>query len=187
MKSTPGIASISRMSMATTRPLPSCAPTRLAATWLQPPGAAPRSTHARAGFEEMQFVVDLDQLVGRARAIAVALGARDIRIVELAFEPERRGKRALLRGLDAHFQLGPPSRPGFCRPVSSWRSYRSLLPARQEGDHTAWLYEEAENRQRRRHWAMTAARFDVKCASTIAAGASRRNVCPRQQQKDNQR
>jgi len=30
--------------MATTRPLPSAAPTRFATTWLQPPGAAPRST-----------------------------------------------------------------------------------------------------------------------------------------------
>ena len=33
-------------------------------------------------------VVDLDQLVGRARAIAIPLGLRDIGIVELAFQPE---------------------------------------------------------------------------------------------------
>ena len=36
-----GNGSMSRMSIATTRPR---APTRFAATWLQPPGAAPRST-----------------------------------------------------------------------------------------------------------------------------------------------
>jgi hypothetical protein len=39
----------------------------LGATWLQPPGAAPRSTTLRAGLEEMEFVVDLGKLV-RPRA-----------------------------------------------------------------------------------------------------------------------
>ena len=42
MKSTPVTGAIAKKSIATTRPLPG-APTRLAATWLQPPGAAPRS------------------------------------------------------------------------------------------------------------------------------------------------
>src|SRR5258708_32031222 len=47
-KLTPDISGISRRSMATTLPLPSAAPTRLAAIWLQPPGAAPRSTTVRS-------------------------------------------------------------------------------------------------------------------------------------------
>ena len=64
------------------------APTRLAATWLQPPGAAPRSTTRAPGFRTVMLVVDLDQLEGGARAVALALGARHIGIVELALEPE---------------------------------------------------------------------------------------------------
>ena len=43
-KVTPTISGISKRSMAMTLPLPSAAPTRFAAIWLQPPGAAPRST-----------------------------------------------------------------------------------------------------------------------------------------------
>ena len=43
MNSTPAIGSIASMSIATTRPRAG-ASTRSAATWLQPPGAAPRST-----------------------------------------------------------------------------------------------------------------------------------------------
>ena len=73
--------------MATTRPC--CgAPTRSAATWLQPPGRGAEIDHARAFLEEARLVVDLDQLEGGARAHALALGARDIRIVELALQPE---------------------------------------------------------------------------------------------------
>ena len=44
--------------------------------------------HRDALLEEMVLVVDLDQLVGRARAIAVALGLRHIGIVELPLQPE---------------------------------------------------------------------------------------------------
>ena len=44
--------------------------------------------HARAFLEEARLVVDLDQLVGGARANAFALGARDVRIVELALQPQ---------------------------------------------------------------------------------------------------
>ena len=62
--------------MPTTWPLPSAAATRSAATWVQPPGAAPRSTTRCAGLEEAELVVDLDQLEGGARAVALALGAR---------------------------------------------------------------------------------------------------------------
>jgi len=44
--------------------------------------------HRDALLEKMILVVDLDQLVGRARAQAIALGLRHIGIVELALEPE---------------------------------------------------------------------------------------------------
>ena len=85
---TPGISGISRTSIAITFPLPSALPTRFAAIWLQPPGAAPRSTTVWPGLSRRCRSVDLDQLVGRARAIAVTLGLRDIGIVELPLKPE---------------------------------------------------------------------------------------------------
>ena len=44
--------------------------------------------HPRAGFQKTMPVVDLGKLEGGARAIAFAFGARDIRIVELAIEPQ---------------------------------------------------------------------------------------------------
>src|SRR5262249_7831341 len=45
---------------------------------------------ARALFQEMKLIVDLGELEGRARAIAFALGARHIGIVDLTFEPGTR-------------------------------------------------------------------------------------------------
>ena len=108
----PSIASISRRSMATTRPLPSAAPTCAAATWLQPPGAAPRSTMRWPGFEQLVLVVDLDQLVGGARAIALAPGLRHIGIVELALEPAgSRRASACAPSCTRVFSARPPSRP----------------------------------------------------------------------------
>ncbi len=103
-KVTPAISGISRRSIATTLPLPSAAPTRLAAIWLQPPGAAPRSTTDMPGFRNAILVVDLDQLVGRARAVALALGLRHIGIVELALQPELGRQLALAAGLDRDMQ-----------------------------------------------------------------------------------
>ena len=46
--------------------------------------------HRDARFEEAVLVVDLDQLIGRARTPAVLLGLRHIGIVELPFQPEFR-------------------------------------------------------------------------------------------------
>ena len=40
-----------------------------------------------AGPEQLMLVVDLDQLIGRARAVAFAARLGDIGVVELAFEP----------------------------------------------------------------------------------------------------
>ena len=62
--------------------------------------------HGHAGFEKMVLVVDFDQLVGRARAQAVALGLRHIGIVELPLQPEFRGQLPLAAALDGDAQ--PP-------------------------------------------------------------------------------
>ena len=48
---------------------------------------------ALARLQQPVFVVDLDQLVGRPRAVALALGAGDVGVVELALEPALRGER----------------------------------------------------------------------------------------------
>src|SRR5690242_8973676 len=58
--------------------------------------------HAHAGPEEKVFVVDLGELEGSARAQPPSLRLLDIRIVELALEPSRRGDLASLGGLDAY-------------------------------------------------------------------------------------
>ena len=76
---TPAIGSISRISA----PTNAAPPTRAA-----PPDSSPRAQRpdrARARrFQEMEFVVQLDQLERRARAVAFGLGFGDIGIVELA-------------------------------------------------------------------------------------------------------
>ena len=46
--------------------------------------------HRDSEFEEAMLVVDLDQLVGRARAPSILLGLRHIGIVQLPFQPEFR-------------------------------------------------------------------------------------------------
>src|SRR3954468_18861613 len=65
---------------------------------------------APSGFEEAVLVVELDKLEGSARAPAFALGAGDIRVVELALEPGLRGDRAALGALHPDLQ-GPLATP----------------------------------------------------------------------------
>src|SRR5580693_9433417 len=77
-KSTPGMASMGSISVATMRLAP---PTMRAAYWLQPPGAAPRSTQRMLG------ALDLLQLEHRARAPALALRAFDELIVRVLGQP----------------------------------------------------------------------------------------------------
>src|SRR5262249_23562179 len=60
--------------------------------------------HARTGLEQAVFVVELDQLIGRARAEAFLLRLGYVRVVELALEPTRRGDLAPARGLDARLE-----------------------------------------------------------------------------------
>ena len=50
---------------------------------------------ALPGLEQLVLVGDLQKLKGRARAKTLAPGLRDVGVVELALEPQRRGERAL--------------------------------------------------------------------------------------------
>ena len=43
--------------------------------------------HALAGLQEVMLLVDLQELVGRPRAVAFALRPGDVRVVELTLEP----------------------------------------------------------------------------------------------------
>ena len=58
--------------------------------------------HSRTFFEKSRLVVDLHQLVSGTRAHAFALGARDVRIVELTLQPLAGGLRSV-RLFDANF------------------------------------------------------------------------------------
>src|SRR5208283_2791893 len=64
----------------------------------------------------MIALVDLDQLIGRARPKPLPLGLRHIRIVELALKPKGRGERAFSRRLDPRLQRAAAfvSRGRFC-------------------------------------------------------------------------
>src|ERR1700722_18907882 len=57
-------------------------------------GRRPEIDHAGTLLEEMILVVDLGEFISRSRAKALPLGARHIRIAELAFEPSPRRQRA---------------------------------------------------------------------------------------------
>ena len=83
---------------ATTRPFP---PTRFCRFG---PAAGVIEVDDTRAILSSDTVVDLDELVGGARAQAFALGARDVRIVELALEPQLRRHRAGLAGADLHLQ-----------------------------------------------------------------------------------
>ena len=56
--------------------------------------------HAGARAQHVEAVVELDQLVGGARAQALALGRGDVGVVELALQPARRRHAAPARGAD---------------------------------------------------------------------------------------
>ena len=58
----------------------------------------------RARPQQAIFVIELDQLEGRARAEALALGACHIGVVELAFEPTLLRRRSALPALHARLE-----------------------------------------------------------------------------------
>ena len=64
-------------SMPTTRPLPWALPTLAAATATSPRRRA-EIDHALAGLQEVMLLVDLQELVGRPRAVAFALRPGDV-------------------------------------------------------------------------------------------------------------
>ena len=93
------------------------------------------------GLEEPVLLVDLQKLVGRARAVALAPGLRHIGVVELAFEPQCRGERPLARRLDARLQrpaalaarsaAGHRPGPRRCGPTRSSRISWLRMPSRR--------------------------------------------------------
>ena len=91
-------------------------------------GRGAKIDHARARFQKVVLVVDLDQLVGRARAKAFALGARHIRIVELALEPELGGERAALAGSSPAPSASPRRRRSCAHWARRWLARRSAAP-----------------------------------------------------------
>ena len=122
-----------RRSMATTWPLPSTDCTRSAATWRPAAGRGAEIDDARAGLQQAVLVVDLDQLVGRARAIALALGGGHVGIVELPLEPALRGGRCAAcavfsRTLQLPLPAGPAPR---CLPLATLRAMSLLYAGRR--------------------------------------------------------
>ena len=67
-------------------------------------GRGAQIDHARAALQHVMLVIDLGQLERRARTKALALGARHIRIVELALEPQL-GRQRLPLALDPDLEL----------------------------------------------------------------------------------
>ena len=81
---------MSRRSIATTCPPPSPAPHALRRDLAPAAGRRAEIDNLCTWFEKLVLVVDLDELVGGARAKPFALGTRHIGIVELALEPAPR-------------------------------------------------------------------------------------------------
>ena len=134
MNSTPGMGSMGRRSMPTTAPLRADLPggdLRPAA------GSGAEIDHALAGLQEIVLLVDLQQLEGRPRAVALALRPRHVGIVELALEPYLRRERALVGGLhpllhvaDARSGLAGGHRYASCRQTPSSRIMFIKIPSR---------------------------------------------------------
>ena len=85
---TPGISGMWSRSMAITRPLPSTAPTRLAAISTPTAGRGPEIDHNHSGFQNPVLVIDLAELISRAGTKSIPLGLRDVRIIQLTFQPK---------------------------------------------------------------------------------------------------
>src|SRR5262245_57780542 len=82
--------------------------------------------HAHPGPQEMVLIVDLGELEGGAAAIAPALRLLDIRIVELALEPARRGEFSPLGGADSDRELAASALPRAALPF--FPPYHLLIP-----------------------------------------------------------
>ncbi len=95
----------------------------------RPPGTSrraprPRSTTRAPGRRKRSRVVDADQLVGGAAAIALALGRVHEGVVQLPLEPQRRGELAPARRPDALRELARAA--ARARPESApWPAARS--------------------------------------------------------------
>src|SRR5262249_2175751 len=100
--STPGSGSIGPRSTASPTPPPPGPPARHCAA---PAGAGADVNARHAGLEEAIFVVHLNELERRARAVAAALRLVDIRIVELPGKPAGRSEVSSFRRAQLHREL----------------------------------------------------------------------------------
>src|ERR1044072_8232434 len=95
---------------------------------------------ALAAFEEGELLRELGQFVGGASAIALRLGALDVRIVELALEPASRLRSAPARRLDPCMSACRPSAhsnfPVISRRNPPSRMPRSAMRSRSEGQRS---------------------------------------------------
>src|SRR5690606_22575086 len=64
---------------------------------------------AQPRLQQIELLVELQQLEGGTAAVAARPRLGDERIVDLALQPEGRGQRALLGGLDALLQAARPA------------------------------------------------------------------------------
>ena len=119
---TPSIGSVGRRSMPTT-----FAAGRLAAHDLAPAARRNAEIDDRLdAFQQPEPLVELQQLVGGTAAVVLRLGAPDVRVVQLPFEPARRGDFAALGSLDP-LHSSQPSRAISERKMPS-RMPRSATP-----------------------------------------------------------
>src|SRR4029077_11354325 len=93
----------------------------------------PEIDHMRTRFEQAVLVVDLDQLVRGTRAHALALGAHDIRIVELALEPALLRDGAVLLCFQPHLErtLAHDACPWLAAQTLSARINSTSMPSRK--------------------------------------------------------
>src|SRR5262249_41057465 len=80
--------------------------------------------------EQLVAVVELDDLVGGARAVAFRFGFRDIRVVELPLQPHGRADLAALARLDANLQVAVRLAPGPAAHIGGLDHQRRPSPRR---------------------------------------------------------
>ena len=117
--------------MPTTRPLPSRAADALRRDLRPAAGRGAEIDDALARLQQAVLVVDLEELVGGARAVALALGAGDVGVVELALEPALRGRAVRLRAVFSRCFERARARAALCRSPARRRAPPDAVLAHQ--------------------------------------------------------
>src|SRR5262249_48294961 len=95
-------------------------------------GCRAKIDHPRTWLQHVVPVVDLNQFVGGARAIALPLGRGHVGVIELALEPALGGGRMLACGLQAHLEL-PSTAPAASAPPRFSHPARSTAANTRSG------------------------------------------------------